>query len=430
MVKGLLSILKLDRNVKLVLMANLGIGIAFIGISGLITNLYLASLMFDSVFIGNLTGIGLLSFTLAALPAGMLGSRFGVRRIAVIGEFVTAAGLAAFLLAIYLPVAVWPLVMTIAMAVAYAGGAAGMVNMNTYLMQVASPEQRQPAFTFSATFMALGAMLGNLAGGFLPGMIFSLGNGTVDKAMAYHWVLWLVVAGYAGAGVALWLTHPAAAGVQESTAEQVSPVAAAAPREKGPAGILIFLGVLFLIQIFSEASFYTFMTLYQSQELLVPVAVIGLINAAYNPVIVLAAPLLLALFKRFGAGRTLMHGAMVMAVCALLAAFFRLPAVVFPAAFFSSLITNFNGAARNLFGQEAVTPRLRPIASAVTSISWSLGSAIAALVGGRLIAGAGYQSLFVVSAIAALVAILVYAIYEKAKARRKVSAPVVSHEVL
>jgi predicted MFS family arabinose efflux permease len=191
--------------------------------------------------------------------------------------------------------------------------------------------------------------------------------------------------------------------------------------------VLVFLGVLFMIQIFSEASFGTFMTLYQSQVLSVPVAMIGSINAAYNPVIVLEAPLLLMLLKRFGSGRTLLHGAMVMAVCAFLVALFRLPGVVFPAAFFGSLIMNFNGAARNLFSQEAVAPRLRPLASAVTSISWSLGSAIAAMAGGRLIAGAGYQSLFVISAVAALVAILVYAVYEKFKAHRVVAAAVVSH---
>jgi MFS family permease len=422
--EGLRSIGKLDRNVKLVLTANLCIGIAFVGISSLITNLYLASLKFDSVFIGNLTGIGLLSFTLAALPAGMLGSRFGLRRTAVIGEFVTALALAAFLLAASLPASVWPLVMTIATTIAYAAGAAGMVNMNTYLMQVASPEQRQPAFTFSSTFMALGAMLGNLAGGFLPGLIQNLGHGAVSNASAYGWVLWLVVAGYTGAGVALWLTAPSQQVSREASEAQS---AGESDHGTGSAGMLVFLGVLFLIQIFSEASFGTFMTLYQSQELSVPLAVIGSINAAYNPVIVLAAPLLLILLKRFGAGRTLVHGAMVMAVSALLAAFCRLPAVVFPAAFFSSLIMNFNGAARNLFGQEAVAPRLRPLASAVTSISWSLGSAIAALAGGRLIAGAGYPSLFVVSAIAALVSILIYTVYEKAKLRQTVSAPAVSH---
>jgi MFS family permease len=423
MIQGLLSIRKLDRNVKLVLIANLCIGAAFIGVSSLILNLYLASLKFDSVFIGNLNGIGLLAFTLAALPAGMLGSRFGVRRVAVIGMFFTAFAKALFLFSVFLPESFWQVVMTITAALAFGGGAAGMVNMNTYLMQVASPQQRQPAFTFSATFMALGAMLGNLAGGFLPGLILNLGHGAVRDATAYGWVLWLVAAGYAGAGIALWLTAPAQQGSHEAPEEQHAgePV-----RENGSVGVLLFLGMLFLIQIFSEASFSTFMTLFQSQDLFVPLAVIGSINAAYNPVIVLAAPLMLLLLKRFGAGRTLVHGAMVMTVCALLAAFFHLPAVVFPAAFFSSLIMNFNSAARNLFGQEAVAPRLRPFASAITSISWSLGSAIAALAGGRLIAGAGYSALFVVSAVAALVSILVYAIYEKVNARRAVAAAAVS----
>ena len=424
-IEGLRSIGKLDRNIKLVLLANLCIGFAFVGISSLITNLYLASLKFDSVFIGNLTGMGLLSFTLAALPAGMLGGRFGLRRMAVIGFLITAIALAAFLLSVHLPVAMWQVVMTITTALSYAGGAAGMVNMNTYLMQVASPEQRQPAFTFSSTFMALGAMLGNLAGGFLPGMILNLGKGAVGEATAYRWVLWLVVAGYAGAGLALWLTSPVRVGSHEVSGEQTGETAV---REGGSAGILVFLGVLFLIQIFSEASFGIFMTLYQTQVLSVPVSVIGSINAAYNPVIVLAAPMLLLLLKRFGAGRTLVHGALVVAICALLVAFFRLPGVVFPAAFFSSLIMNFNGAARNLFSQEAVAPRLRPLASAVTSISWSLGSAIAAMAGGRLIAAAGYQSLFIISAAAALVAILIYAIYEKINVRRAVIATAIASD--
>src|SRR5512146_1317796 len=116
-IDGLRSIEKLNRNVKLVLLTNLCIGIAFVGISSLITNLYLASLKFDSVFIGNLNGIGLLSFTLAALPSGMLGARFGLRRTAVAGEFITALGIALFLLSIHLPQEWWQLSMAVSMAI-------------------------------------------------------------------------------------------------------------------------------------------------------------------------------------------------------------------------------------------------------------------------------------------------------------------------
>ncbi len=129
MIKGWHSLARLDRNLKLALLANLCVGFSFVGISSLLFNFFLDGLNFDPVFIGNLNGIGLLAFTLSALPSGILGARFGLRGTAMTGDFIAGLGIAGFLLSALLPHTVWHTSMMVTLGIAYAGGAMGMVNL-------------------------------------------------------------------------------------------------------------------------------------------------------------------------------------------------------------------------------------------------------------------------------------------------------------
>jgi predicted MFS family arabinose efflux permease len=288
-----------------------------------------------------------------------------------------------------------------------------MVNITTYLMNIAPQDQRKQAFTLVGALIALGTMLGNLTGGFLPGFIIQAGNGAVDQRTAYHAVMWLIVFGYLCVAGAVLKARRAQPVLEEGSIEL---------HEKAPVGLLLFLGLMFVIQLFSEGSFMTFMNLYLSKELAISTGVIGSVYAAGNPLIILCSPLLFLFFKRLGAGRTLASGYAVICTCALPLAFFGLPVAAFAGTIFCMLATNFNGTARNLFGQESVAPRWRAIASAVNGVSWALGNALAALLGGRIIAGTGYQALFLTSAAAALTSILLYGVYERVRVPRRVTA--------
>jgi MFS family permease len=406
------SMLNFDPSVRLIFLVNLLVGIVYFGITLLLNNLYVASLNFDTVFIGNLNGMGLLAFTLAAVPAGLVGARMGLRGTTAAGYTLGAAGMALFLLTTRLPAAWWQPWMIASQLVGFIGGSIFIVNSTPYLMNIAPEDQRKRAFTFAGTALAVGALLGNLLGGFLPDFLIQAGSGAISQSTAYNWVMWLIVVGYLGAAAMMMKARP------------VPPVMrkiARAAREKAPAGLLGFMGILFIVQMFSEGSIITFMNLYFAQELGISNSLMGSVFAAGQPLTILCTPLLLLLMKRLGAGRTMTWAYVVMGSSALLLALFGQPVIAIAVTILRAPLANYAGTARNLFGQEAVSPPWRTLASAVASISWSLGTGVAALLGGRIIAASGYRGLFFLSAAAAVASVLMYVMYERMRVRPPVS---------
>ncbi|MBT6629046.1 MAG: MFS transporter, partial [Gemmatimonadetes bacterium] len=71
----------LNRDVRLVFATYAVFGFAWGGLYTLLFNLYLLRLGYDTDFIGVVNGISRFAFALGGLPAGMLGMRFGARRM-------------------------------------------------------------------------------------------------------------------------------------------------------------------------------------------------------------------------------------------------------------------------------------------------------------------------------------------------------------
>ena len=67
--------------------------------------------------------------------------------------------------------------------------------------------------------------------------------------------------------------------------------------------------------------------------------------------------------------------------------------------------------ARDLFGQELVTPRWRSISAGVLIIGLALGWATAGIVGGHLIETVGFSAMYIAGAVTTLVAALVLTAY-------------------
>lgn len=103
------SFARLDRSVRLFLYVNLVVGFAFTGIQLVLMNLYLASLGFNPVLIGNVNGIGTLAWALSAIPAGLIGARLGLRGTTAAGYGMVTLGTSLFMLtAPLLPADLWP----------------------------------------------------------------------------------------------------------------------------------------------------------------------------------------------------------------------------------------------------------------------------------------------------------------------------------
>ena len=343
MFKYLLSILKLDRDVLRFSFAWAMIGLIVLGINAVLLNLYVLKLGFDFSFLGNLNGSGQIVWVIAALPAGFMGARFGLRNSLIAGFVVVIIALAGFLSVAWLPQSAWAPGLFLSNGLIGIGAALILVNAVPYLMAIASEKDRNLAFTFMSALMALMAFLGSLAAGILPGFLMSLFSGRLTEAGAYNAVMWLAIPAYLGSVLLLLKSRPDPAVIKETI--QVS-------HEAAPIGMLIFLGILFVVQLGSENALQMFLNVYLADDLLVSDTLIGTIFAIARLLPFFLSPLLPFALKRWGSGLTMSVGYLLISACAILIAFIPSAGVAAAGFILFNLAANFNGTARNLFGQE------------------------------------------------------------------------------
>ena len=158
----ILSITKLDRSVLLNIFAYGMIGFIFVGIQGVLNNLYLIELNLDLSFIGSLAASGMLIWAVFSLPAGMIGARFGTRTAVIAGFVLVSVGLMLYLSVARLPRPLWETGFYLTNALTYVGAPLIAVNGTPYLMAVAPERERNAAFTLLGALMAFTAFFGSL----------------------------------------------------------------------------------------------------------------------------------------------------------------------------------------------------------------------------------------------------------------------------
>jgi len=128
--------------------------------------------------------------------------------------------------------------------------------------------------------------------------------------------------------------------------------------------------------------------------------------------------LLPLMLNRWGAGRVMTAGYMLMAIFILLMA--RIPIWQVAAAGFIliSLLSNFSMTARNIYSQEIVKPRWRTTVNAVVTICLALSIGVAGMVGGRIIPMIGFSGMFTIGAALALLSVLLYSIWQLISSHR------------
>jgi MFS family permease len=399
MFKYLLSIVKLDRDVLRFCFAWAMIGLIVLGINAVLMNLYVLNLGFDFTFLGNLNGSGQIVWVFAALPAGFIGTRFGLRNSLIAGYVVVILALASFLSVAWLPRSVWATGLFLSNGVIGIGAALILVNAVPYLMAIASKNDRNLAFTFMSALFALMAFVGSLAAGILPGFLISLFAGRLTEAAAYNAVMWLAIPAYLGSVLLLLKSRPDPPVLKET--KTVS-------REAAPIGMLIFLGILFVVQLGSENALQMFLNVYLADDLFVSDTLIGSIFAVARLLPFFLSPLLPFALKRWGSGLTMSVGYLFISACAVLIALIPSVGVAAVGFILFNMAASFNGTARNLFGQESVLPRWRTSVTAVFTIAMAAGGSIVGFGAGRLIELAGFRGIFLSSAILALLGVLLY----------------------
>ncbi len=412
-----LSMAKLDRSALLNVFAYASVGFVFVGLSGVLTNLYLIELGLELSFIGALTASGMLIWALFSIPAGMIGARFGLRAAVVAGFMVLSIGMALYLSVERLPRSLWEMGFYLTNAVTFIGGSLVAVNGAPYLMAVAPENERNMVFTLGGALNALTGFTGSLVAGFLPGILMRASAGSLGLAGAYNSVLWLSVPVYLVSGVLMVKARSAPPVIEETHA--------AAEKTQPPVGLLLFLGLLFATQFMSENFVILFYNVYLGKELSLPTGQIGTIFAVGRLLPFFISPLLPLALSRWGAGRVMNSVYVCLVFLILLLAW--IPAWQAAAAGFVliSILTSFSVTARSIYGLEIVQPRWRTIVSAVNIISLAIAMGVTGIIGGNAIPLIGFRGMFLIGSGLSLLAVLFFVIWQVRSSRR---APVAEYE--
>src|SRR5918912_1064381 len=197
-----------NRSIHLWLLGFAIAGFTYFGMQGVLFNLYLLRLGFGPQFIGLLVGSGQVIFALAALPAGALGQRAGVRGTFAAGFAVAAVALTLLLPVEALPRTWWAVWLVGWWAVFWAGAAVANVNGVPYAMGLAGDDAPR-AFAVQAAVLGVTAFAGSLAAGTLLGLVANwIGASAADPA-PYRLVLWLGPPALAVGAAAMLAARPA-----------------------------------------------------------------------------------------------------------------------------------------------------------------------------------------------------------------------------
>jgi MFS family permease len=406
-----------NRNTRLMLVNAALMGASFVGIWGVVVSLYLLRLGYGSEFIGLLFAAGLLTFAMASLPAGALGSRWGVRRLVIVAWCGMLAHVILLPLVELLPGVLRPAWLVGVFVLGHVSSAAYHVNASPYLMATTTDEERDHAFSVYFAIFPLAGFVGSLAGGLLPGLFARLAGVSPDGPAPYRYAFLINIVLMTPGLPALLATRKAAAGGKRDTVRKADPLPLAAIATLTLATLLLFAGYGVL---------WTFFNVYLDAGLHLPTGLIGGVMALGNllpGMVGLAAPLAMA---RWGKGHTVLVGYVGMTLSLLpLALVPNWVAAGIGYVGFLCLMALMQPAL-TVFGQEAVAPGWRPTMSGALLLAQGASMAALALGGGYAISALGYRSPYWIAAgLTAAGAVVFWAIFlrtRKGKSARTVDA--------
>ena len=403
-------------DMRRLLLAAAIVFVVWLGLLAVLYNLYLLRLGFDTRTVGLLAGLGALVWGLAALPAAVAGSRFGLRNTIIVGIAVFGGGVALTLTVESMPQVQWQAWLLGSQVVTNIGIALATVNAPPYMMAVSGDYERPHAFAFLAALNPLAAFLGSVLAGVLPGFLAATAlapQSGLDQPGPYRLALWAGPLLCALAILPLLRAAPGRSAVgpgeHETSERPVGTFEVLADKKSVPVALLVFWALVIFLEAMSEGSVRTFFNVLLDRSLGAPTATIGLVMGAAQllPIVVaLAVPLLLA---RWGTGYTLLAGILALAACLIPFALGAqsglqrgslLQTVLLIGAPYLAASATFSviRASRNLFSQEMVIPRWRAHSQGTATLGLALGLSAIGIAGGILIESLGFSSLFIVGA--------------------------------
>jgi MFS family permease len=401
----------LGRDARLLLAASGLFALPFYGIQMVLRVLYVLRLGHGPEYVGLFSSVGAFAYMGMGLPSGALGRRFGIRKTMLAGGAITVVGMALFPFTEYLPAwaqGSWPIASQVIRTV---GWSMFSVNLIPALTAATSIAQRSRVYSLNGMFRGLGTFFGAVTGGLLPGLFSRLLSRPLDVPRPYGAALWVAAA----IGVSALVPLFRVGGLEAQAVEEQAEAQGSFPWP--------IVGLMVLHVYLSNSGWVmhqSFASAYMDTALLLPASTIGLITGAGQFAAMLAPLLNPRLARRWGDGWTL-------AVTALGIGVSLLPIAMVP--HWSGVAVGSIGVlslsamwtpALQVFQMEQVEPRWRSLAYGTLSTAMGFSFASMSLLGGYVIAGAGYRTLFTIGAgISVAGAVLMWAILKGQKTRLK-----------
>jgi MFS family permease len=341
-------------------------------------------------FIGNLHASGQLAWAVFALPAGLIGRKWGIKEAIVAGIALVGAGSVIMVAAESLPAVLVTFGLVSGWILTWIGAALLTVNGAPYLMALTSAENRGYGFSAQQAVVGAATFAGSLLAGAFPGWMAGLFNLSLEHAAPYRYTLILAPVAYLAAAVAFTRAKPVEAPVQ--SIQQRS-------KDGMPVKIFVFFGLLVFVQSLAEGVIRPFFNLYLDTTLSVPVSQIGTALGFSSLLLVfisLATPAVLARWGTGGAMKLTMLGFTLFVVLLAAVPMWPMAALIF---FGVGSMLTILATARGIYSQEIVKPYWRTTSSAIVTIGMAMGWAAATWAGGQMIPTIGFQNMFLIGAI-------------------------------
>lgn len=382
------------------------------GIYSVLLNLFLARLNYGPEMIGLVNSIGTLAFALGSLPAGLLGERYGSRRMLIIGLALLVVGTFCFPLADTLPAAFQLPWLLIHIFIIYAGMALYFVNNAPFIMDVVTPAERTPLFSFQTALASLAAFLGSLLSGFLPSWISAWLGVPLNGPISYRYSL--LVGGFLML-IALWsmiVARPKTHHLKEHETvvdvNQTPSVAAVI----APLGMLLFMmAFVRVLQVTGVITLNTFFNVYLDQGLHVPTVQLGILMAVARLLGVPMALATAALSAKYG-NRGVIIGASLGTAISILPIIFVQNWLVAGIGFVGVVgLSWMRYAASLVYFLELVPPQRRARVVGTMETATGISSTVIAFGGGYMILYLGYSWLFATAAFFTAISAVVFWLY-------------------
>lgn len=381
------------------------------GVYTVLLNLFLLRLDYGPEQIGMVNSSGMLVFALFSLPAGMLGERWGSRRMMLLGLGLLFVGCMLLPLADLLAPSIRLAWLIGSIIVLYLGLALYFVNTAPYVLGVIDAEQRNQIFSLQTGLLSLASFFGSLAGGFLPPLAAALIGAGLDQPAPYRYALLIAALALVPAAMALRAAPPDR---RPPAAEPVEPTrgGGASAAAASVLGVLLLIALVRALQVTGLAATTTFFNVYLDSALRIPTAQIGIIIAVGRLLGVPAALATASLSRRFGNRR-------VVIMASLATALSMLPIVLVPhwaAAGLSYIsvvsLSWIRYASSMVYFVELVPPSRRATVSGITEMAAGICFTLTTVGGGYIITLLGYRSLFLIgAALTALSAVLFWVVF-------------------